>query len=58
MTTKSNVIFLLKFSQFYGKKGKFWIFLSSVNFTIFSNFLENFAKFSISENLKKRKKES
>jgi hypothetical protein len=39
MTTKRNFIFLFwKISQFYKKKGKFWIFLSSVNFTIFSIF--------------------
>lgn len=42
MTTKRNFIFLLNSFQFYEKKGKFWIFLSSVNLTIISIFFGEF----------------
>jgi hypothetical protein len=45
MTTKRNLIFLLKFFQFYEKKkGKFWIFLSSANLTILSFFFGEFGQ--------------
>jgi hypothetical protein len=53
MTTKKKIYFSFEFFSVLQKKGKFWIFLSSVNFTIFWRTLPNFRYLKIEKKEKK-----